>query len=66
MLIGSCLDYLVNFYDLSNDFCDEIKIIFIYYLKDISFFHYMKQPKSMLCRKLVKNFIKEENLRDYE
>ena len=26
----------------------------------------MKQPKSMLCRKLVKNFIEEENNVDYE
>ena len=63
ILIGSCVDYSVSFYDLGNDFCDEISIIFISYLEDISFFHYIKQPKSMLCRKLVKKFIKEENLR---
>ena len=26
----------------------------------------MKQPKSMLCRKLVKNFIEEESFEDFE
>ena len=60
ILIGSCVEYLVTFYDLDNDFCDEISILFISYLRDISFFHYKKQPKSMLCTKLVKQFIKEE------
>ena len=26
----------------------------------------MKQPKSMLCRKLVKNFVEEENFENNE
>ena len=66
IFMGSCVDYLDTYYNSVNDFCDEIKRIFISDLRDISFFHYMKQPKSMLCRKLVKNFIEEENFEDYE
>ena len=38
---------------------DEFVIIFISDLKDMTFSHYMAQPKSMLCRKLLKNFIEE-------
>ena len=33
---------------------DEINIIFISDLKDMTFSHYMDQPKSMLCRRLKK------------
>ena len=66
MLMGSCVDYLDTYYIFANDFCDGIRIIFISDLRDISFFHYVKQPKSMLCRKLVKKFIEEENFEDYE
>ena len=51
--MGSCVDYLDTFYNFANDFCDEISIIFISGLRDLSFFHYMKQSKSMLCKKLV-------------
>ena len=63
--MGSCVDFLDTYYNLANEFCDEISIIFISDLRDKSFFLYMKQPKSMLCRKLVKNFF-EENFEDYE
>ena len=66
MMMGSCVDYLDTYYNFDNDFCNEISIIFISDLRDISFFHYMKQPKSMLCRKLVKNFVEEENFENYE
>ena len=65
MMMGSCVDYLDTYYNFDNDFCNEISIIFISDLRDISFFHYTKQPKSMLCRKLKKNCI-EENFEDYE
>ena len=50
MLMGSCVDYLDTYYNFANDFCDEISIAFISNLRDKSIFHYMKQPKSMLCR----------------
>ena len=60
VLMGSCVDYLNTYYSFAKDFCDEISIIFISNFRDISFFHYMKQPKSMLFRKLVKNFFEEE------
>ena len=66
-LMGSCVDYLDTYYDFANDFCDEISVLFISDLRDISFFHYMKQSKSMLCRKLVKSFVEEEeNFENYE
>ena len=40
-----------------NDEVDEINIIFISVLKDISFLHCMIHPRSMLCRKLERNLI---------
>ena len=64
IMMGSCVEFLDTYYNFANDFCDEISILFISDLRDISFFHYMKQPKSMLCRKLVKNFIEEKNFED--
>ena len=39
---------------------DEIVIIFISDLKDMKFLEYLAQPKSMLCRKLVRIFIEED------
>ena len=39
---------------------DEIDIISTSDLKDINFSHYMDQSKSMLCRKIVKNFMEED------
>ena len=66
ILMGLCVHYLDTCYNFANDFCDEKSIIFISDLRDISFFHFMKQPKSMLCRKLAKNFVEEENFEDYE
>ena len=38
---------------------DEIDIIFISKLKQMTLQHYMKQPRSMLCRKLERDFIEE-------
>ena len=49
----SPLDFLDTFERNINNEVDEIKINFISDRKDITFFHYMGQPKSMLCRKLV-------------
>ena len=43
--------------DLDQYLCDEINIIFISNLKDMTFIHYMQQPKSMLTRRLVRNII---------
>ena len=55
--IESCDEYLDSL-DLDQcNFCDEINIIFISNLKDITFVHFMEQPKSMLCRKLIRNLI---------
>ena len=42
------------------DEVDEIFTIFISDLKDITFSQYMPQPTSMLCTKLVGNFIEED------
>ena len=51
--IESCVEYL-NSLNLDQYFCDEINIIFISELEDITFLRFMQQPKSMLSRKLVK------------
>ena len=56
----SPLDFLDTFDRNINNEVDEIIIIIISDLKDITFSHYMAQPKSMLCRKLVRNFIEED------
>ena len=55
------LDYLDTFdRKCLNDKVDEINIIFISVLKGITFSHYMTQPRSMLCRKLERNFIEDD------
>ena len=56
----SPLDFLDTFDRNINNEVDEINIIFISDLKDITYFQCMYQPKSMLCRKLVRNFIEED------
>ena len=40
-----------------NLITDEINILFISKLKDITISHYVEQPRSMLCRKLERNSI---------
>ena len=58
--IESCHEYLDSF-DLDQYFCGERNIIFISNLKDITIVHFMERPKSMLCRKLVRNNIHGNN-----
>ena len=65
ILTRSCVDYLDNYYNFDNDFCDEINIIFISDLGDITFFLHMEQPISMLCRKLEKKIIEKEDFEDF-
>ena len=43
-----------------NKISDEIDIIFISKLKEMTLQHYMKQPRSILCRKLGRNYIEED------
>ena len=61
----SPLDFLDTFDRNKNNEVDEVNIIFISNLEDMTFFPYMAQPKSMLCRKLIGNFI-EEDFRDFD
>ena len=42
-----------------NIISDEIDIIFISKLKKMTLQHYLKQPRSILCRKLERNYIQE-------
>ena len=42
-----------------NIISEEIDTIFISKLKEMTLQHYMKQPRSMLCRKLEKDYIEE-------
>ena len=44
-----------------NIISDEIGILFISKFKEITLQHYMKQPRSMLCRKLERNYIAEND-----
>ena len=44
-----------------NKISDEIDIISISILKEITLQHYMEQPRSMLCRKLERNYIEDKN-----
>ena len=48
-----------------NIISDEVDIIFISKLKEMTLQHYMKQPRSMLCRKLERNYI-EEDYKDFD
>ena len=55
------IDFLDTFSNnCINEEVDETNIIFISDLKGMTFFHYMEQPKSMLCGKLERNFIQED------
>ena len=54
------LDFLDTLDKNINDEVDEIHIIFISNLKYITFFHYMDRPKSMIQRKIERNFIEED------
>ena len=53
-----------------NIISDELDIIFISKLKGMTLQHYMKQPRSVLCRKLERNYIEEKyqvvDNRDFE
>ena len=53
------LDFLDNFDKNITEQAVEINIIFKSDLQNMKFSHYMDQPKSMLCRKLIKKFIGE-------
>ena len=47
---------------------DEIENGFISDVKDITFNHYMDQPKSRICRKLFRRFfeVKSKDIKDFE
>ena len=45
-----------------NIMTDEINITFRSKLNDITISHYVEQPRSMLCRKLERNHIEEDDL----
>ena len=44
-----------------NIISDEIDIIFISQLKEMTLQHYMKQPRSMLYRRFERNYIEEDD-----
>ena len=60
-----------EFLDIINRICvyniisNEIDIILISKLKEMTLQHYMKQPRSMLCRKLERNYQIVDN-RDFD
>ena len=54
------------FTDQETEKLDRIKIGFISDLKDITFNHYMDQPKSMVCRKMLRRLEESKNKHDFE
>ena len=52
----------------SIDKIEEIEIVFISDLKDMTYTHYIKQPKSMICRNMIRTIIevKGEDINDFE
>ena len=66
------LDRVVKGYfnhdELNIDQIEEVEILFISDLKDMTYTHYMEQPKSMICPKKKKKFfeVKGEDINDFE
>ena len=58
--IKPCYEYIDDYFFINNLY-DEINIIFISDFKDITFYHYMNQPKSMLSRKLIINLLQNQS-----
>ena len=56
----SPLDFLDTVDMIINNEVDEINIIFISDLKDMACSQYMAQPKSIICRKLLRSSIEED------
>ena len=56
----SPLNFLNIFDRHINNEVDQIIKLFISNLEDITLFNYMDQPKSLLCKKLLRNFIEED------
>ena len=55
----SPLDFLDTVDENKTEVFDGIDIKFTSDLKDMTFAHYITQPRSMLCRKLEKNLLKK-------
>ena len=58
--LRTCFEYIDDCFFI-DDLYDEINIIFIFDFKDITFYHYMNQPKSMLSRKLILNLLQNQS-----
>ena len=58
--IKPCYKYIDDSFFIDNLY-DEIIIIFISDFKDITFYHFMNQPKSMLSRKLIINLLQNQS-----
>ena len=60
VVVVSPLDFPDTFDRNRNNEVNEINKIFKSNLKDVTFFHYMDQPKSMLRSKPVRNFLEAD------
>ena len=58
--IKPCYEYIQDYFPIDN-IQDEINIKFKSDFKDITLYHYMKQPKSMLSRKLIINLSQNQS-----
>ena len=59
-VLRPCFEYIDDCFFI-DDLYDEINIIFISDFKDITFYHYMNQPKSKLSRKLILNLLQNHS-----
>ena len=64
------LDKVIKGYlnGIAIDKIEEVEKVFISDLNDLTYTHYMEQPKSMICRKMKRRFfdVKSEYINDFE
>ena len=58
--IRPCFEYIDDYFFIDILY-DEINIIFISDFKDITFHHYMNQPKSILSKKPILNLLQNQS-----
>ena len=58
--IRPCFEYINDYFFIDNLY-DEINIIFISDFKDLTFYHNMNQPKTMLSTKLIINLLQNQS-----
>ena len=58
--IRPCYEYIDDYFFIDSLY-DEVNFMFVSDFKDITFYLYMNQPKSMLSRKLIINLLQNQS-----